>query len=325
MLVERPLLGIGPGEFYKNYGLYKQTSRFKPLRKNENAHNYYIQVASETGLIGIGSFLAVLVGVISMNLGRKDKLAPKPDTATTAVEKSNTNIVWFRRLGSCLEKSTKFSLPDIRPGLLASIVGLCLFSLTQHPMLRFEFQLFFWIFMALVTLPPSVNNTDLNPSFRSLFLLPLVTVLVAATIQHLSDPKKLSEKWEYGFRDVIQVGESSYRQTEGTAFLHLSNPPESLSFQIRIVKSISTDQRVILNIGEKKYDFDLKGESSKLIQTQLEIDAALDLGIQSFPVLPQTFPDSWGGGVFIGDLDELSGPWEFKEPWRKSNVRKKKK
>ena len=72
MIKEHPILGVGNGNYVTRYNEY--VSKYKELKyysyKNYPSHNSYLKVQSELGLIGIVSFL----GVIVMALIRVKKL-----------------------------------------------------------------------------------------------------------------------------------------------------------------------------------------------------------------------------------------------------------
>lgn len=57
MVADEPTFGQGPGTFYTKLGDYYRPGDegWKPL--HENAHNYFIQIAAETGILGLAGFL----------------------------------------------------------------------------------------------------------------------------------------------------------------------------------------------------------------------------------------------------------------------------
>jgi O-antigen ligase len=64
MVEARPVFGIGVGRYFKD------VYRFAPepstlLRPQENAHNYFLQVAAELGLAGVAAFIALLVSALA--------------------------------------------------------------------------------------------------------------------------------------------------------------------------------------------------------------------------------------------------------------------
>ena len=82
-----PFMGVGEGEFYKlSSNISFARSEFLQLNRGENAHNYFLQVLAENGLIGVAVFviaflvpyracshkkilLPALIGLLSLFLG----------------------------------------------------------------------------------------------------------------------------------------------------------------------------------------------------------------------------------------------------------------
>jgi hypothetical protein len=87
MFIAYPLMGVGEGEFYRLSSVVSfARSEFLQLNHGENAHNYFLQVLAENGLVGILVFaiafivpyrvchdkrlvLPVVIGLISLFLG----------------------------------------------------------------------------------------------------------------------------------------------------------------------------------------------------------------------------------------------------------------
>ncbi|MCA9402071.1 MAG: O-antigen ligase family protein, partial [Candidatus Omnitrophica bacterium] len=60
MFIDRPLFGHGINTFMTVYQGYRENSAGSPTY----AHNVFIQIAAETGILGIGSFLWLLVALL---------------------------------------------------------------------------------------------------------------------------------------------------------------------------------------------------------------------------------------------------------------------
>lgn len=152
MIAQRPAFGIGLGRFYKEVAVYAPDPAALP-RRQENAHNYFLQVAAELGLIGLAAWVAVLAAA----------LAPSLRVA-----------------------SSDRRLPGTRHLALGVSVGIVVYLLTWstgHPLLVREGQFAFWPLVgaaaALGTTPRSVSHE----SRRSLRWTPwLVIGLVAASV-----------------------------------------------------------------------------------------------------------------------------------------------
>lgn len=70
-----PLMGIGQGDFYRMSGIQEfAKSRFLGQIQGENAHNYFLQVLTETGLIGAVVLALVFIVPWLKNQDRKNML-----------------------------------------------------------------------------------------------------------------------------------------------------------------------------------------------------------------------------------------------------------
>lgn len=62
MVADYPIFGVGPGQFWGRSGRY-MTPDFRALMGHENAHNNFLQVLAELGLVGFVPFVWVLAAV----------------------------------------------------------------------------------------------------------------------------------------------------------------------------------------------------------------------------------------------------------------------
>jgi hypothetical protein len=67
MAADRPLLGVGPSQFYALFPRYASPELLEAFKDatgvvitRENAHNQFLQVAAELGAVGLGTFLLAL-------------------------------------------------------------------------------------------------------------------------------------------------------------------------------------------------------------------------------------------------------------------------
>lgn len=58
-----PILGLGKGIFYRQSSIkeFSQSLFFAELNKGENAHNYFLQILTETGFLGLSLFGAIFI------------------------------------------------------------------------------------------------------------------------------------------------------------------------------------------------------------------------------------------------------------------------
>jgi putative inorganic carbon (hco3(-)) transporter len=63
---DHPLVGVGPGQFRFYYSAYSDNPdiRFRAIQGSRRAHNLYLEIAAETGILGLGVFMAILLGLV---------------------------------------------------------------------------------------------------------------------------------------------------------------------------------------------------------------------------------------------------------------------
>jgi len=87
MIRARPLAGFGPGTFGRVFPFYRdeRLSEFHDeLTPVTHAHNEYLEIAAETGMIGLAAMVTFLAVVIHEGLGRLRIAASREEWVTTA-------------------------------------------------------------------------------------------------------------------------------------------------------------------------------------------------------------------------------------------------
>jgi hypothetical protein len=140
-----PLLGIGVGQFFERSGDFIRDPTVHALYAHENAHNNFLQVLAETGLVGFTAFVWLLVGA-----------------------------------GRAIARTLRSQSGD-RAVLTGATAGLCAFLVTclaGHPLLITEVALAFWGLLGASVAPtPPVAAKSTVPA-RSLAAVALVTLAI---------------------------------------------------------------------------------------------------------------------------------------------------
>lgn len=86
VFLEHPVLGVGPGQFARFYSQkYGNEIGTKRLRSNRRAHNLYLEIAADMGMIGLITFMAVPVFVVHRLWQMRRRLREiRPDLAHLA-------------------------------------------------------------------------------------------------------------------------------------------------------------------------------------------------------------------------------------------------
>ncbi len=289
MISERPLLGFGPGEFYRLLPEYRTKSGVlpEPYFRQENTHNYYLQLGAETGLLGALSFCGLAVFFVVS--GFRDE---RDGTSAENLPFRQSSVPGFRGLAD--ELIVSLGSQEMKTALLATIVGTLLACLGQHPLLRLVLSIYFWVAAALI-----VEQAGSGRS-RSLSTLGVPALIVlSATILQFSLARPIDRNsFEYGVRDYRGNGEQRYRQTEAVAFLRKPNEKRRTRLMVRNwTASANQEVRIFRNRGWETMTL----EDAKWTSVDLDgrSDGLLEVGILVPDPVPVHFDDSWGGGVLF--------------------------
>lgn len=117
MVADSPVFGIGLGQFYQRSGEFSSPELLElfPPARHENAHNNFLQVLGETGMIGLSAFVWILAAAIFAVWG-----GLKRDPSTV--------LAWSG---------------------LAGIIAFLLTCLAGHPLLTREAAYTFWLLLGV--------------------------------------------------------------------------------------------------------------------------------------------------------------------------------
>lgn len=64
--LDNPLVGVGPGVYFREYSQeYANRLGLRYLESNRRGHSLYLEMAADTGLIGLGAFLAMVLTAVA--------------------------------------------------------------------------------------------------------------------------------------------------------------------------------------------------------------------------------------------------------------------
>jgi O-antigen ligase len=124
MFLAHPLLGVGAGNYNNAYSQYAVACWPEPLG---HAHNYYINVAAETGILGLVTFLALVVAALYLGW-RATHPATNGPLWTKLPNAPAARLRWL--LGPAGPTSAMTSRA-LAIGFAAVIVALCVHNLTD--------------------------------------------------------------------------------------------------------------------------------------------------------------------------------------------------
>ena len=225
MVKDSPAFGIGIGRFHELSDQYGSSdiSRILGVRRTrDNAHNNYLQVAAESGIVGLAAFGWVLSACV---------------------------VGGVRRL----------RLLDARGRwLVAGVVGMMLTWLAGHPLLVPEAAVMFWLFAGLAAaLGPAPAPT---PARRASAAIVLVAILASIPWQ-ASGQRRRAELEHFGRGlsawHVTDTGER-YRDS-GRQFSLFLPAGQLVSLPIRTAPGVASPLTLRLFAGGKEVDAVIAG------------------------------------------------------------------
>ena len=118
VFADHPILGVGPGQFFNEYSqTYANALDIRFLDTRRRAHNLYLELAADTGLLGLFAFLAIVI----------------------------TTMVQLWRLSRVWAAAWRPEYADLARALALSLVA----YLATGIFLQLTFQRYFWFLIAI--------------------------------------------------------------------------------------------------------------------------------------------------------------------------------
>jgi O-Antigen ligase len=232
-----PIFGIGVGRFYdqsSHFGAEALRRELGFVTMNENAHNYFLQVFSTEGIVGLAALLIVL-GVVFVP-------ALEPGAA---------------------------AFTPLRPWLVAGLVGYVLTWLTGHPQLVPEASFAFWLtfgVLAGLTAPPRAAG------WRGFLAIAAAIVLLTAPVRaaHALRQAELEHvalglsHWQ------PEIDGVRYRIAGSSFELYLPGDGTAVDLPLRRSPVASDPLAVAIRVnGQKLYEPLVSGDAWQQIRLQL--------------------------------------------------------
>jgi putative inorganic carbon (HCO3(-)) transporter len=128
--IDHPIFGVGPGQFPRYYQAYANEIGNQVRLTEREAHNLYLGLAAETGILGFTTFMAV-IGVTFVQLNRARRLA----------------------------SAARPELAHISASFMLALIGYLVTSLFLH----LAFARYVWLTLALASAAAAVTLRELQP------------------------------------------------------------------------------------------------------------------------------------------------------------------
>jgi O-antigen ligase len=223
MLSENPLFGIGLGEFYQRTGEFSSPELLAlfPPAQHENAHNNFLQILAETGLIGLAAFLWLLLTTLYV--------AARP-LSTSPADK----LAW---------------------GTMAGLFAFLLTCVGGHPLLTREAGYTFWIVLGMAVGHASAAQAlpdSRTPIARS--LTRAAAILIAGLA--ISIPFRVVSAKAHADFEHLGIGVSQHWETAADGVRYRSAVTEAslfvpgeAGFRFRVRALSTTPERLELSLG----------------------------------------------------------------------------
>ena len=218
VFTENPVFGVGPGSFPRFLDKYQGV--VPALYAHENAHNYYLQLLAETGVIGTVLFLTV-VGISiwkAIQFLRNQKIVSDPTLAMY--------------------------------GLLSAILVVLLTSITGHPLLLVKLQYFFWGTLGMIWI--LLSNKDTGQPFKRKRIVALVVGLVILVFGPIEAYSILKSRqllpYEFGFYDWEKDASGPFRWTKDKAVSQIRVENEVLKISLRQINAKVLRKPVVVDL-----------------------------------------------------------------------------
>jgi hypothetical protein len=208
LATEQPMFGIGAGRYYPLSRLVLPP-RLSLAYGFENAHNYYLQIAVELGIVGLVAFAWVLAAALSAQLKR----------------------VW------------KGMTQGVIVGCVGGAVAYLVTALTGHPFLIPETAIPFWIVIGLVVVP------ELVPALRSRWRGPAAIAVACALVLSVplrgaGEVRLPREDYGLGAWMTDESGRP-FREAESAASLFVGNAVTSIEIPMRVRGSLPANSVLV--------------------------------------------------------------------------------
>ena len=228
MVAEEPMFGIGLGEFYQRSGEFSSPELLTlfPPAQHENAHNNFLQILAETGLVGLTTFVVLLSGA----LYRASKpLSRRPVDA----------VAW---------------------GSVGGLVAFLLTCFGGHPLLTREAAYSFWIVLGLAV-GHSLHADPPDPADDRHLRWPRAIAVIAVLCLAALVPFRVASARAHAEFEHLAIGVSPLWETSSDGVRYRSAAagasifvPGQTGYRFKVRALSKTPERLELRLGSRVAD-----------------------------------------------------------------------
>jgi O-antigen ligase len=158
MFLDHPFFGVGIGNYPVVYSKYFITIFILPLG---HAHNYYINMAAETGLFGLIGFMLLLVAMFLMGCHTLQAIHTRIQQ-TQQKQKQQQTVIATGQERVHIYISMLVNDRALAIGLLAALISICVHNLFDNLYVHSMANLFALLLVALIRLEGVMPNVGSN-------------------------------------------------------------------------------------------------------------------------------------------------------------------
>ena len=228
MVADRPAFGVGLGQFSQRSGDFSSPEllRVFPAAVHENAHNNFLQMLAETGLLGFAAFIWLLAASIFAG-------------GALAIHQPSDMLAW---------------------GCFAGIVAFLITCLGGHPLLTREVAYAFWILLGMMAgraWPPSaISGSKGGASMWSSRIAVAAAACLMLSVPMRAASEAASANFEHvgiGLSAAWETAPDGTRYRSGTTAASVFVPGEK-GFRFKVRSLTTTTERLELRLGGRVVD-----------------------------------------------------------------------
>jgi O-antigen ligase len=258
MVQDHPIFGIGIGRVFRLFANYNRLVGGAPEGARFSAHNTFLNVTAEMGVVGLSAFLTLLGVTFGVAIRTLRRAAGGAGAGGAAARGASTAVAGAGVAGAAAGDRGVIWM------LVGLIAGLAAYTLTMIPGDRLILREDVVTFAALLALVACLRDVIPAPPapFRSprprreawmprVALIVMVAILATVPLRAVLERRTIRfDRITFGLHEVEGAGDPRFRWTTGHATYYRPSSDQQLTLQVRSVAPFSQTVSVKLNGAE---------------------------------------------------------------------------
>jgi O-antigen ligase len=255
MVQDHPIFGIGIGRVFRLFATYNRFVGGAPEGARLSAHNTFLNVAAEMGIVGLMAFLTLLGVVFAVAIRTLRRAAGGASADATGADA--TGVAVTAGVGAVGDRGVVWMLVGL-------IAGLAAYTLTMIPgdrLILHEDVVTFAAVLAVVAclrdVIPALRETAGSPRarreiwMRRAALITMTAILATVPVRVMVERRSIKlDRVTFGLHDVEGAADQRFRWTSGHATYYRPSSDQQLTLRVRSVAPFSQTVSIKLNGAE---------------------------------------------------------------------------